>query len=93
MISHGQTTELKVTSSETSVHPNFWNLCKSHSKEEALTQTKIGHIRRGDTIPKSKKYGAIDSRLKQLVCGFQDGNGYQDGDRLPFLQNIAQSLH
>ncbi len=73
-------------SSITSVHPNFWNLCKSLAKEEALMQTKIAHIKRGDTITKSKKYEANDERLKRAV------QEYLAGNRLNFLESIAHGL-
>ena len=56
-------------------------LCK-----EALMQTKIAHITRGDTIARSKKYEANDERLKRAV------QEYQNGDGLTFLEYIAHGL-
>ena len=54
-------------SSITSTHPNLWKLCKDLKAEEVLSQTKIAHVRRGDSMTKKKSYQIIIARLKRLV--------------------------
>ena len=44
-----------VNSSITCKHPNVWKLIASLKKEEALQQTKIIHVNRGDTLDSKKK--------------------------------------
>ena len=73
-------------SSITSTHPNFWKLCNSLKKEEGLCQTKMAHIRRGDSKSKKKTYQVIDARLKNLV------ENYEHENCLDFLRAIPRNL-
>ena len=41
-------------SSVTSMHPHIWKLCTALKKEEGINQTKIAHLRRGDSWPSRK---------------------------------------
>ena len=43
-------------SSITSTHPNLWKLCKALKAEEVLSQTKIAHVRRGDSTNPQKNH-------------------------------------
>ena len=56
-------------------------------KEESLTQTKIVHFRRGDSLSRKKKYKTINVRLTNLV------QRYKKDDMIDFLRNVTHNLH
>ena len=47
-------------SSVTSMHQHIWKLCAAFKKKEGISQTKIAHLRRGDTPSRKKTYEVID---------------------------------
>ena len=91
-ISQEQITLLKVftlrsvNSSITCKHPNVWKLITSLRQEEALQQTKIIHVNRGDAPARKKIYKSIDRQLKTLV------NTYDNSNKISFLDTIVKIL-
>ena len=70
----------------TNAHPNLWVLCTALQAEESLTQTKLAHLRRGDSSQKRKKYKTRNFRLVNLV------NQYDSSKMLDFLNAVAVNL-
>ena len=71
----------------TNTHPNLWMLIVAPKKEESLTQTKIVHFKRGDSLSRKKKYKTINERLNNLV------QRYKKDDMIDFLRNVTHNLH
>jgi len=74
-------------SSVTCKHPNIWKFITALKKEEALQETKIIHVKRGDARTTKKIYKSIDQQLKTIVTN------YDNKSKNYFLSDIAKILN
>ena len=70
----------------TNSSPSLWKLIDGLKKEESLADLKMVHVKRGDHLPRAKKYKSHSEQIKKLVIN------YNPNQKVAFLRSIAHNL-